>query len=66
MRKGTRVRIERDESVYPTSRVWRDFKGRTGTVFGTNMGEIGVRFDHPDRTGPAWFQPYEVTKIGDE
>lgn len=62
MKIGTRVRIERDEANYGTSRVWREFKGRTGVVTGTSLGEVGVEFD----TGPiehAWFQKHEVKRI---
>lgn len=38
MKAGTRVRIERDETEYPSRGTWPMFKGRTATVTVVNRG----------------------------
>jgi hypothetical protein len=70
---GDRVRIERDETRYPSKGTWPQFRGKTGTIVEINLGEYGVCFGkvwpRPDRPGvyrwggddsPTWFQPYEL------
>jgi len=43
-RKGDRVRIERDETLYPSKGVWPQYKGRIGTVVTVNRARtIKVR-----------------------
>lgn len=63
---GTRVRIERDETSYPSKGTWPQFRGRTGTVVEINedrkrphLTEYGVIFgkakERPNRPGTfAW------------
>jgi hypothetical protein len=48
---GTRVRIERDETRYPSRGTWGQFRGKTGTVVEVNrdrkrphLTEYGVSF----------------------
>jgi hypothetical protein len=72
---GTRVRIERDEQLYPNKGTWGRFRGKTGTVVEINLGEYGVCFGKvtPRKSRPgsfdwksadvAWFQPHEVTGL---
>ena len=73
---GDRVRIERDESRYPSKGTWPQFRGRVGTIVEINLGEYGVVFGktwpHKGRPGKlrhndtvTWFQPYEITGIGE-
>ena len=64
MKIGTKVLIRRDESKYGTSRVWREYKGKTCVVHGFSLGEIGVTFDD-GVTDPAWFQRYEIKERKD-
>jgi hypothetical protein len=74
---GDRVRIERDETRYPSKGTWPRFRGKTGTVVEMNLGEYGVvfgkvyprtdgrgKFHRNTRTPIAWFQPHEVTPVG--
>lgn len=61
-RKGQRVRIARDEEKYPPRGSWKEFRGKKGTVTGTNLGEYGVSFSDDDETD-AWFQPHELERI---
>jgi hypothetical protein len=42
---GDRVRIERDETRYPSKGTWPEFRGRTGTIV-----EINVDRKHPHLT----------------
>jgi ribosomal protein L21E len=42
MNIGDRVRIERDETRYPSKGTWPRFRGKTGTVVEINLGEYGV------------------------
>jgi hypothetical protein len=42
---GVRVRVERDETRYPSKGTWPEFRGRTGTVV-----EINVDQKRPRRT----------------
>ncbi|MGV0811744.1 hypothetical protein ABQF34_07245 [Mycolicibacterium boenickei] len=59
---GARVRIERDETRYPSRGTWPQFRGKTGTVVEVNhdrkrphLTEYGVIFGkvwpRPDRPG---------------
>ena len=71
---GDRVRIERDESRYPSKGTWPQFRGKTGTIVEINLGEYGVIFSavkpRTDGRGAynwsgtiTWFQLHEVTAI---
>lgn len=70
---GTRVRIERDETLYPSKGTWPWFRGKTGTVVEINHGECGVSFGKvrtPRSNGSiaagsdtVWFQPWEVRAL---
>ncbi|MQA14218.1 MAG: hypothetical protein GEV09_08610 [Pseudonocardiaceae bacterium] len=69
-RVGGRVRIERDEQLYPSKGSWPRYRGRTGTVVELNPTptrtappEIGVSFNATPRTD-AWFQPHELAQMG--
>lgn len=73
---GDRVRIERDETKYPSKGTWPQFRGRVGTLVEINLGEYGVVFSktwsYKGRPGKlrhndivTWFQPYEITGIGE-
>ncbi len=74
---GDRVKIERDQKLYPSKGTWPQFRGRTGTVVQFNLGEIGVCFGKVWAASPKanrvleweadqvyWFQPYEVALSG--
>ena len=71
MNVGDRVRIERDETVYPSKGTWPQFRGKTGTIVEINLGECGVAVGKAlpasGRRGGSmkggsvtWFQPYEL------
>jgi hypothetical protein len=72
MNVGDGVKIERDESRYPSKGTWPSFRGKTGTIVEINLGEYGVAFGkvwpRPDRPGVlrwsdsvvTWFQPHEL------
>jgi hypothetical protein len=75
MNVGDRVRIERDETRYRSKGTWPQFRGRTGTVVQTNLGEYGVVFGkvapRTDGRGAfqfegtvTWFQPHELRPCG--
>jgi hypothetical protein len=69
---GDHLRIERDETRYPSKGTWPSFRGTTGTIVEFNLGEVGVCFTKVtprtdgrgnfryDTKSVAWFQPYEV------
>ncbi len=66
---GDRVRVERDETIYPSKGTWPKFRGKTGTIVEVNLGEYGVVFTKvrkPRSNGSiamaeaVWFQPHEV------
>jgi hypothetical protein len=72
---GDRVRIERDEKLYPSKGTWPQFRGKTGTIVEINLGEYGVviggvrpRTDGRGRfrwSGPVtWFRDYELRTTG--
>lgn len=42
---GTRVRVERDERLYPSKGTWPQFRGKTGTIV-----EINVDRERPHLT----------------
>jgi hypothetical protein len=72
MNIGDRVKIERDETRYPSKGTWPRFRGKAGTVVEVNLGEYGVCFGKvtPRKSRPgssdwdsadvAWFQPHEL------
>ncbi len=73
---GDRVRIERDETLYPSKGTWPEFRGRTGTAVEINVDrkrphltEFGVMFGkarmRPDGSLHGadivtWFKNYEL------
>jgi hypothetical protein len=79
---GDRVRIERDETRYPSKGTWPQLRGKTGTVVEINhdrsrphLTEYGVVF----RTAPrgewrkwwsggetVWFKLHEITPLASE
>jgi hypothetical protein len=76
MKVGDRVRIERDETRYPSKGTWPQFSGKTGTIVSINrdrerphLTEYGVAFGktrinptHGALQGFAttWFKVYEM------
>ncbi len=69
---GTRVRIERDETRYPSKGTWPEFRGKTGTVIEVNhdrqqphLTEYGIAFGkvwpRPDRPGTLNFSDSNLT-----
>jgi hypothetical protein len=80
MNVGDRVRIERDETLYPSKGTWPQFRGRIGTVVDVNadrkhphLTEYGVVFG-PTRRRPdgslhgddvvTWFKSHEMSALG--
>lgn len=79
---GTQVRIERDETRYPSRGSWPQFRGRVGTVVEVNadkrphLVEYGVSFGrvrpHPTRPGAlkhgdvVWFKVHEIAVTASE
>jgi hypothetical protein len=74
---GGQVRIERDETRYPSKGTWPQFRGRRGTIVLINGDEYGVVFGkvwpRADRPGVlrwsgedviTWFKAYELARIG--
>ncbi|QGJ88805.1 hypothetical protein SEA_YECEY3_53 [Mycobacterium phage Yecey3] len=65
MKIGSKVTVERDEKKYPSSRVWRQFAGKSGTVTtvvrGVGPVEYGVAFTKSGDTD-AYFKAYELTE----
>ena len=64
LRVGSRVRVERDETLYPSRGTWPQFRGKTGTVVEVNRAgrgptEYGVGFGKATRAS-AWFKAYEL------
>jgi hypothetical protein len=73
-RVGDRVRIQRDENLYPAKGTWSQFRRKTGTVVEINLGEYGVVFakvsPRTDGRGAfnhggvvTWFQVQEVVVL---
>lgn len=61
LRVGDRVRVERDESRWPSKGSWPRYRGKTGTVIvASNYGEVGVDLNHQQKV-TAWFLPHELT-----
>jgi hypothetical protein len=74
---GTRVRIERDETRYPSKGTWPQFRGKTGTVVEVNhdrvrphLTEYGVVFGKPRLDGRGgqrevitWFKSHEIRAL---
>ena len=80
-RIGDRVRIERDETVYPSKGTWPQFRGKTGTIVMINrdrerphLTEYGVVFGAVRQRGngtttgyaPTWFKRHEMSALGSE
>jgi hypothetical protein len=72
---GARVRISRDEAVYPSRGTWPEFRGKVGTIVEINQGEYGVVFGkvrQPRANGSiamaeaTWFQPHEVHALASQ
>lgn len=76
MNIGDRVRIERDETRYPSRGTWPQFRGKVGTVVELNRDEYGVCFGKVTPAPPshrralnwdaadvAWFRRHELTHI---
>jgi hypothetical protein len=72
-RPGDRVRIERDETRYPSKGTWPQFRGRVGTIVEINLDEYGVvfgkvtprtdgrgKFSHGDIV--TWFKRHEIAR----
>ena len=76
-RQGDRVRVERDEAVWPMKGSWRQYRGRTGTVSSVNKAhtvsvggvqktieaEYGVVFGAGTSGMPTWFRAHELTVL---
>jgi hypothetical protein len=79
---GTRIRVERDETRYPSRGTWPQFRGKTGTVVEINrdrkrphLTEYGVSFGKT-RTRPdgslhgddtvTWFKVYEMAALASQ
>ena len=68
------MRVERDETIYPSKGTWPKFRGKTGTIVEVNLGEYGVVFTKvrkPRSNGSiamaeaVWFQPHEVRVLAE-
>lgn len=65
---GHQVRIERDETRYPSKGTWPEFRGRTSIIVEINVDrkrphltEYGVLFAKTlHRHGVTWFKDYEL------
>lgn len=80
MNVGDRIRIERDETRYPSRGTWPRFRGKTGTVVEINydrkrphLTEYGVVFAkaRTDSRGGqreivTWFKRHEVRALGSQ
>src|SRR5262249_44095493 len=74
---GDRVRIERDETLYPSKGTWPQFRGRIGTVVEVNtdrkrphLTEFGVVFGKARTDGRGgqrqivtWFKLHEIRAL---
>lgn len=74
-RVGDRVRIERDETRWPSRGTWPRYRGRTGVVVEINLGEVGVaigkqlppsgkRGGNMRGDSVTWFMPWELKVVG--
>jgi hypothetical protein len=79
MNIGDRVRIERDETRYPSKGTWPQFRGKTGTVVEINtdtkhphLTEYGIVFGSTRRRPngslhgngvTTWFKAYELAAL---
>lgn len=70
MNVGDRVRIERDETLYPSKGTWPQFRGKTGTIVEINedrkrphLTEYGIVFDNSrgNSYSVTWFKAHEIT-----
>ncbi|AEJ92395.1 hypothetical protein TIMSHEL_38 [Mycobacterium phage Timshel] len=59
MKKGDRVKVERDEAKYPPRGTWSRFRGKTGKFVTRNGDEYGVSFSKDDVVD-AWFKRHEL------
>lgn len=75
MNVGDRVRIERDEQLYPSKGTWPQFRHRAGTVVEINDDEYGVVFGKvrkPRTNGSiamaeaVWFRAWEIRALSSE
>ena len=69
LRTGSRVRVRRDEHLYPSKGTWPHFRGRTGTIVNINrdaerpeLTEYGVCFGNT-RQVDAFFKHCELEKM---
>jgi hypothetical protein len=76
-RVGQVVRVERDETRYPSRGTWPRYRGRVGTVIRINTADrkIGVTFEAVDPARVAdpaqrrgivnlsWFGPHELVHL---
>jgi hypothetical protein len=66
---GDRVKVERDERLYPSKGTWQRYRDKTGTVVSINkaVGEYGVAWTAKSDLGRqspnAWFKLHELTRI---
>jgi ribosomal protein L21E len=65
-KRGDRVRIERDEALYPSRGSWPQFRGKVGTVVTINREdrEWGVKFTASHDEPIHWFRPREMRPAG--
>lgn len=47
MRVGDKVRVERDEQLYPSKGTWSQFAGKTGIVASVNRGRTETVIGRP-------------------
>jgi hypothetical protein len=79
MNIGDKVKIERDEKLYPSKGTWPRFRGKTGTIVEISQGEYGVCFSkvtqapaHHNRVldwiakDVAWFLPHEIVPVASQ
>ncbi|AJD82457.1 hypothetical protein SHEEN_39 [Mycobacterium phage Sheen] len=62
MKRGDKVRIERDEARYPIRGTWRRFRGKRGHFVTRNGDEYGVSFSKDDIVD-AWFKRHELVVL---
>ena len=62
MRKGDKVRVNRDETKHPSRGTWPRFRGKRGVFVTRNGDEYGVSFNADDEVD-AWFKRYELEVV---
>lgn len=62
-KSGQQVRVERDETRWPSRGSWPRYRGKTGTIVLATRQGIIVQLDDPaDLSEPdSWFLPHELT-----